>query len=83
MVQTSPFYPLPSPLDKTTKHLTRLTHYISQVIANPTCGRGDKALQPQGLSPQNIPAKAGYSCVKATRFRVKHGMTELVVFRVK
>ena len=23
-------------------------------------------LQPQGLSPQNIPAKAGYSCVKAT-----------------
>ena len=22
-------------------------------------------LQPQGLSPQNIPAKAGYSCVKA------------------
>ena len=24
----------------------------------------DNALQPQGLSPQNIPAKAGYSCVK-------------------
>ena len=30
----------PTPLDKTTKHLTRLTNYISQVIANPARGRG-------------------------------------------
>ena len=56
MVQIPPFYPLPSPLDKTTKHLTRLTKDISQVSANP--------LRPQGSSPQNIPAKASYSRVK-------------------
>ena len=31
-----------------------LLHYLTQVAL----------LQPQGLSPQNIPAEAGYSCVK-------------------
>ena len=36
------------------------------------------ALQPQGLSPQNIPAKAGYSCVKAFKIKpaeVTHAVT--------
>ena len=32
--------PLPNPSGKTTKHLTRPINYISQVIANPACGRG-------------------------------------------
>jgi hypothetical protein len=42
-VSSSTIAPLPNPLDKTTKHLTRLTNYISQVIANPACGRGSKS----------------------------------------
>ena len=32
--------PLPNPSDETTKHLTKLINYISQVITNPACGRG-------------------------------------------
>jgi hypothetical protein len=31
----------------------------------------DKVPQPQGLSPQNIPAKASYSCVKTTALQGK------------
>jgi hypothetical protein len=43
MFQDSALPLSPTPLDKTTKHLTRLTNYISQVIANPAYGRGDKS----------------------------------------
>ena len=32
--------PLSNPSDETTKHLTKLINYISQVITNPACGRG-------------------------------------------
>ena len=42
MAQAYTIAPLHNPLDKTTKHLTRLTNYISQVIANPAFGRGSQ-----------------------------------------
>ncbi len=45
MAQAYTIAPLPNPLDKTTKHLTWLTNYISQVIANPACGRGSKSAE--------------------------------------
>jgi 3-deoxy-manno-octulosonate cytidylyltransferase (CMP-KDO synthetase) len=32
----------------------------------------DYSLQPQGLSPQNIPAEAGYSCVKPNIHALRH-----------
>jgi hypothetical protein len=41
-LETANAAPLPNPSDKTTKHLTRLTNYISQVIANPAHGRRAK-----------------------------------------
>ena len=42
-----------------------LKHTIfKRIIFKPSCLLC-ASLQPQGLSPQNIPAKAGYSCVKA------------------
>ena len=43
----------------------RAVQHLNNILPIGTCEHTNDALQPQGLSPQNIPAEAGYSCVKA------------------
>ena len=40
------------------------SNYADKKVFRQCTGVNKYTLQPQGLSPQNIPAKAGYSCVK-------------------
>jgi prephenate dehydrogenase len=41
--------------------------YVGKNVVLTPANLQNDALQPQGLSPQNIPAEAGYSCVKTNR----------------